>query len=374
MSELSWQTEIDQIEGLPEIFKTGERQAFYEEHLLVTDPPHERASQSRLDYDFHRMRRGELRYIARVDDAGLLGEGGVARVCRGYDAKMRRDVAVKRLKYKGGWPHRILELEAKLMARAKHPGVVPVYDYTSYYGHPTVIMPYMDPERYAQLDEWIGPQSSRSIEDKLTVLRSVAKIIDDLARVTADFAPKKRNNSKITEEKIFHKDLKPSCIYIDRETLQVQISDFGFGYVSQLGGKPFVFTTESYCSPDAPMAVRLEEWLIESEVFTLGLIAYELLLGKLPPLYEGRRITDYINPLDSDKIRVLDQLLHPRYVPLQKSIDAQAAEDTFGEDCIPEVNKVFKRVFQERYTRRYHSAGEFITAPYQALAKKGVSK
>src|SRR5688572_8765908 len=85
--------------------------------------------------------KGNPRYL--VEDEPKLGMGGMSMVYRGWDRKLEKVVAVKRLQ-PGIFNEDLIELEAKTMARINHPGLPEVYDFTMAHKHgedfPAMIM------------------------------------------------------------------------------------------------------------------------------------------------------------------------------------------------------------------------------------------
>ncbi|MFC1790269.1 serine/threonine-protein kinase [Patescibacteria group bacterium] len=314
-------------------------------------------AEPRLDYGQYKQENQGTRYLVRVDEEGRLGEGGTANVYLGWDVKFKRKVAVKewRMPNPAEADGRVddegfFELGAKISARADRPGVVPVYDYLVFDERAFVVMAYKNPQVEPSLFKWsreeVKRDEEKTVADKVKVLQSVAEAIDSLAG-----------------EGFLHRDLKPDSIFVNKKTLQIQLGDFGLGSLKRFGldGN---WGTASYTAPEV---FHKKPHSLKSEVFSLGLIAYELLLGDVPPLYGGWRC--YNDLVDYD----------PVYLSLAGS-DSASEDDRkiaireFGEACLPAVDKVFAKVFAKDPEDRYQTATDFINDLGGAIRARPTSK
>jgi Protein kinase domain/PEGA domain len=200
--------------------------------------------------------------IGRYVITGRIGRGGMGMVYRGLDEALEREVAVKTLTAEGAdsESRRRFEVEAKAAARLQHPNIVTVYELGEDRGVQFIAMellPGVDLEALLRSGEEIP------LAEKLDV---VAQICRGLAYAH--------------EHGIVHRDIKPSNVRL-LEDGTAKIMDFG---IAKLGGTHLTKTgmmvgTVHYMSPEQVRGKPLDG---RSDVFSVGVILYELLAGQRP--------------------------------------------------------------------------------------------
>jgi serine/threonine protein kinase len=201
--------------------------------------------------------------IGRYEIKAELGRGGMATVYHAYDPMFEREVALKVLpremmhdeQFRGRF-----EREAKIIARLEHATIVPVYDVGQENDQPYFVMRYM-----------AGASLSERMETAPVSLAETARIILRVA-AALDYAHSKG---------IIHRDLKPANILFD-ETGDPFISDYGIAKFSQsqtnlTGGR--IMGTPTYMSPEQAQGDEIDN---RSDIYSLGVIVYEMLSGKPP--------------------------------------------------------------------------------------------
>jgi hypothetical protein len=210
-------------------------------------------------------------HIGRYQIVGRIGKGGMGMVYRGFDPALDREVAVKTLVAEGGFdPDSRLrfEVEAKAAARLQHPNIVTVHDRGEDRG---VLFIAMEMLPGADL-EWLLRSGERlPLAEKLDV---VAQICRGLAYAH--------------ERGIVHRDIKPSNVrLLDDGT--AKIMDFG---IAKLGASHSITKTGMmvgtvhYMSPEQVRGRPLDG---RTDVFSAGVILYELLAGSRP--FRGEDVT-----------------------------------------------------------------------------------
>ncbi len=201
-----------------------------------------------------RLLAGRYRIIA------LLGKGGMGEVYRADDLTLGQPVALKFLPEEASRDESLLERfrnEVRIARRVSHPNVCRVYDVGDVDGHTFFTMEYVDGEDLASLLRRIG----RLPHDKAT----------DIARqLCAGLAAAHSKG-------VLHRDLKPANIMLDGRG-QVVMTDFGLaGLTDQIHGADVRSGTPAYMAPEQ---LAGKEVTAQSDIYSLGLVLYEVFTGK----------------------------------------------------------------------------------------------
>jgi predicted Ser/Thr protein kinase len=194
-----------------------------------------------------------------------LGRGGMATVYRAYDPRFEREVAVKVL------PSELLhadpqfrlrfEREAKIIAQLEHSAIVPVYDVGEADGQPFFVMRYMN---------------GGSLSDRM---KAGPMDVEEATRIIGIIAP---GLDEAHAKGIVHRDLKPSNILFDRRD-NPYISDFGIAKLTQAQAGNVtgsaIIGTPAYMAPEQAQGSEIDG---RTDIYSLGIILYEMLTGKQP--------------------------------------------------------------------------------------------
>jgi len=208
--------------------------------------------------------------IAHYEILAQIGAGGMGEVYRARDSRIKRDVAVKILpNAMAGDPERIRRFEQEALAAGmlNHPNILTVFDAGTHDGVPYIVSELLE---------------GFSLRDHLRVRLPVRKAIELGLQLTSGLAAAHAKG-------IVHRDLKPENVFVLPDG-RLKILDFGLAKLHEhaardedqtqargLTNPGMVVGTAGYMSPEQ---VRAEPVDHRSDIFSLGVIIYEMLTGK----------------------------------------------------------------------------------------------
>jgi serine/threonine-protein kinase len=197
----------------------------------------------------------------------LLGQGGMATIYRATDAQLGREVAVKVLHPQYGRDPDFVarfKQEAQAAASLSHPNIVGVYDFGTDADGPYIVMELVDGEDVATLLARNGPLPPRQ------AARLAAEVAHALAAAHG--------------RGIVHRDVKPGNILVSSDG-RVKVADFGIARAwadARLTLPGVTLGSVHYFSPEQALGEQATE---KSDIYSLGIVLYELLTGRRP--WEG---------------------------------------------------------------------------------------
>ena len=200
----------------------------------------------------------------------LLGEGGMGKVYLAHDNQLQRYVAIKVLTDQPQYEKVNLALnEARLLARVNHNNIIQIYNIIDENNQISLVMEYFKSKTLTQFQQ----------ENHLTLIQKLAL----LRQLSAGLAHAHNNN-------VVHCDLKPSNILVNGQG-QVKITDFGIACLttnsaqatasdnSIENNQPRLYGCLQFMSPEQINQQALD---YRSDIFSLGIIAYQLIVGSHP--------------------------------------------------------------------------------------------
>jgi tetratricopeptide (TPR) repeat protein/predicted Ser/Thr protein kinase len=262
-----------------------------------------------------------------------LGRGGFASVYKAYQPRLDRYVAVKVLH-----PHLVegedflarFEREAKAVAGLRHPRIIIVHDFD------------VDDNTYFMVMEFIEGQSLKERMEELTAakkhmpLAEVQRIIDDVASAL-DYAHGRG---------MLHRDIKPSNVVINKSGDSF-LADFGIARIlsnTQFTATGALIGTPAYMSPEQGQGLSVSS---ASDVYSLGVMLYELLVGRVP--------------FDADT---------PLAIIFKHISDALPSVRAFRPELPEALERVTYKALAKHPEDRYQKPGELAQALRDALASE----
>jgi serine/threonine protein kinase len=261
----------------------------------------------------------ETRRIGKYEIIKELGRGATSVVYKAYDPFQDREVAVKSVfpEALGDQEHgrryrKLFVTEASLAGKLSHPHIVAIYDAVAEEEASYIVMEYVDGttlEPYARVDH-------------LLPLSRVLEIIYKCARAL-DYAAR---------EGVIHRDIKPANILLAGET-DIKISDFGAALNAASDSTQITgIGSPAYMSPEQ---VREQQLTYQTDIFSLGVVFYQLLTGRLA--FMG-----------TNNYSIIYQIINVDPAPPSR----------FRNEVPPQVDAIVLRMLKKNTADRYQTWGD----------------
>ena len=281
--------------------------------------------------------------LGRYEVLGELGRGAMGVVYKGVDPKIHRTVAMKTVRLSDFDEDVVDDMKERFFREAEsagvltHPNIVTIYDCGEEHDLAYIAMEYLDGE---DLEGYTQKESIMPLRETLSTVLQVAEALD--------FAHGKG---------IVHRDIKPANIMRIMETKEVKVTDFGIARITSSSKTKtgVIMGTPSYMSPEQIAGQKVDG---RSDIFSLGVVLFELLSGEKPFL--GDDMASLMYKISREK--------HPSV----RSVNPK----------VPQVmDKIIDKALAKELAKRYQKAGqmaEHLKALIQRIdeikAKKEASK
>jgi len=272
--------------------------------------------------------------VAHFKILSLLGEGGMGKIYLAQDTKLHRKVALKFLPAKLAEDQdriRRFVQEAKSAAGLHHPNIAQIFEIGNYETAHYIAMEYVEGETLRQL------LSRRKLEIK--------KAVEFAAQVASGLATAHK-------EGIIHRDIKPENLVVTT-TGQIKILDFGLAklvekelgiagvtqlttaymHSSNATTPGVILGTVSYMSPEQARGEKLDQ---RTDIFSLGVVLYEMITGERP--FRGKSAIDTLHAITNQDPAPVTQL---------------------NSQLPPELADVLSKALAKETSERYHHADDF---------------
>lgn len=257
----------------------------------------------------------------------MIGSGGMANVYKCFDKRKRIEVAVKVLRDEFAGDEEFaqrFETEARAASKVTHDSLVNMYGVGTFEGSSYIVMEYVPGRTLKQLINQNGPMKER--EAVIMAIRLLAGI------------------NHAHAHGIIHRDIKPQNIIVTEDG-SAKIADFGIaklaGAKDEKDGADTGIGSVRYISPEQALGRETDA---ESDIYSFGIVLYEMLTGKVP-----------FNDPDPDRIAEM----HVRELP--------ASMRDIKPEISPAIDRVVLKALEKDPSDRYHSAVEFAKALKEAV-------
>jgi serine/threonine protein kinase len=262
----------------------------------------------------------------------VIGKGAMGIVYKGYDPVLERQVALKTVSKEqmdediAGQIVARFKNEALAAGRLTHPAIVGIYDYGETEQLAYIAMEFVEGRG---LRDFLSRQERFRLQDVMNIM---SQLLDAL-----DYAH---------DHGVVHRDVKPANIIMTPKG-RVKVADFGIARIdrSNLTQVGSIMGTPAYMSPEQYAALQVDR---RSDIFSCGVVLYELLTGKKP--FEG--------PTESIGYKICHE---PHRNPSE-----------INPEGVPELyDRILAKALAKKPEDRYASAREFAEALAAGFASQG---
>jgi len=274
----------------------------------------------------------EERRLAHFEIIRMISEGGMGKIYQARDTRLKRTVAIKVLSERFAKNEVVKQRflrEAQTASQLNHPNIATIYETGEAMNVPYIVMEFVKGKNLGE------------------ILAKRAFAIDEIISIGIQIASALQEAHE-NEEKIIHRDIKPGNIMLTDKG-QVKVLDFGLAKPSPLGRivegsakntiteEGMVIGTVRYMSPE--QARGKKEIDHRSDIFSLGILLYEIITGSVP--FQGENYLDAIEAICGKEPAPIRSL---------------------RKDAPEALVRVIEKCLRKEPDERYQSAAEVIAA------------
>jgi len=269
--------------------------------------------------------------LGRYEISGELGRGAMGIVYKGEDPTIHRTVAIKTVRLSEFDEDMLDEMKERFFREAEsagllaHPNIVTIYDAGEEHDLAFIAMEFLKGE---DLEDYTKKDNLLSLRETLSIVSHVAEALD--------YAHSKG---------IVHRDIKPANIMRVLETKEVKVTDFGIARITSSSKTKtgVILGTPSYMSPEQIAGKRVDG---RSDIFSLGVVLFEMLAGEKPFIAED--MTTLMYKIAKEPHQSIKDVI-PR---------------------IPQiVNKIIDKALEKEQEKRYQKAGQMAEHLNKVIAR-----
>jgi serine/threonine protein kinase len=274
-----------------------------------------------------------------------IGRGGMGVVYRGQHLQLPRTVAIKSIDARAPADLRRMkarfEKEAYIQSQLDHPGIVKIYDYIVGQQTYCIVMEYVEGRSLAEL--CMSEECPLALDRALGIFEQILEAV----AYAQGFTYRDRDGS--LHRGLVHRDLKPANILLTTDE-HVKVTDFG---IVKIGGSEITDTSGArYGSPQyvSPEQARGKDVDQRSDIYSLGIILYEMLTGDPP--FGGRK--DMLSRTEILRAHVERTPRRPAEI---------------NQEIPPEIENVILRAMEKAPEDRFRSALDLLRAVRHARGR-----
>ncbi|MDH4222224.1 MAG: protein kinase [candidate division Zixibacteria bacterium] len=264
-----------------------------------------------------------------------LGEGGMGVVYKAEDTKLKRTVALKflppHISESGEEKERFIH-EAQSASALNHPNITTIHEIDEFEGQMFIVMEYCEGRTLKQI---IGKETL-----------SIKKVLDIGIQVCEGL-------NAAHKKEIVHRDIKSDNIMVTKEG-QVKIMDFGLAKLkgaTKLTKTRSTLGTAAYMSPEQAQGEEVDS---RSDIFSFGVVLYELLTGKLP--FEGEHHAAIIYSIINEEPQPIARFNNQVSAKLEDMVFKALAKDK--EERYQHIDDLLADLRRERKSFDYVKTGQ----------------
>lgn len=259
--------------------------------------------------------------LGRYEILKELGQGAMGTVYLGRDPSIQRQVAIKTLNYEQIAADELADVKARFFREAEaagklsHPNIVTIYDVGEDHDMAYIAMELLNGQDLTHCCQ----------KDQLLPVKRVLNIVSLVAEALG----------YAHDRQVVHRDIKPANIMLMKND-QVRVADFGIARVisSSKTHTGVIFGTPNYMSPEQVAGKKVDG---RSDLFSLGIVFYEMLTGKRP--FSGDSMSALLYAVSNSE-----------YVPLEE----------LAPKTPPCCVRIIERMLAKGVSKRYQSASQII--------------
>lgn len=248
--------------------------------------------------------------VGRYEILMELGQGAMGTVYKGRDPKINRLLAIKTIRFSDEFePDKIQDIkerfftEAELAGKLSHPGIVSIYDVGEDYDLTYMAMEFLEGD---SLEKYCNKGS----------LLPVTRVLDIIAE-TADALEYAHNNG------VIHRDIKPGNMMLLKNG-KTKVTDFGIAksISASKTRTGIILGTPNYMSPEQIIGRQVDA---RSDIFSLGVVFFQLVTGELP--FKGENLNNLFYQITQQR-HPSPSKINPRVIkPCEQIIDKTLAKN-----------------------------------------------